>query len=740
VDDKNLMGMLGAEIVEIDLGGDWGEEEHARGPMTPEERAQAVIGEALDDAIEFYEENLEPDQVLATDYYYGRPFGNEKDNRSKVVSTAVRDAVLTQLPDLLRLFFGPESPVELEPDTPEQMGEARKATQYVRKVFMEENPGFLESQNVLKDGLVRRIGAFKWFWDEETVTEQQTFQGLTEQEIVLLSSEVDDYEILSSENDDLDGQVHDVSVTINRKEGRARVVAVPPEELVWTPNAPRLGSAPMIAHVREVRVDELLDMGIDQEVVDRAVGKQAKDRSDKNLKSARQFHEGAVSKGSMLDDDELDENGPKVQRPVLFAEAYAKLVDANGDGISELRRFDCVGPNWEIVNGKGLGEVVDEIPIAIFTPDPEPHTMVGLSTFDLLKSNQEIMSQIERANLNALARAVEPPTEVVQGEVNLKDLLSPDINGLVRVRRPGMMREIASHYPDVFPSLSYYNDKKQKQVGISDASAGLDPDTLQSTTRAGVAATVSGARARTEYIARVFAETCFKPMFRGLFRLIQANQSATQTMMSGRMQEVDPAVWSPDMRVTINVALGMGSPEDRMAILAGFADKLDLLMQQGSPLVSRVHQRNVFAKAVSLAGFDPSLFLNEWTEEQEQQYQQMMQQQAEENPPQDPGMMLVQVEAQKVQGQLMIDQQKLELEKWKAQMEDDRARDKLARDSILKEMEIEAKNQVELQDRMVKSRIEEERVRLDADIKAQAEEAKATVALEAARNQPPAGA
>src|SRR5690625_4969689 len=112
---------------------------------------QNTIRAMLEEAIQYYEENLEPDQVKATDYYHGRPFGDEEEGRSRVVSTEVRDAVRARLPSLMRIFFGPEDAVEFRPEGPEDVELARQKTDYVNFVIREDNPGFIEFYAALKD-------------------------------------------------------------------------------------------------------------------------------------------------------------------------------------------------------------------------------------------------------------------------------------------------------------------------------------------------------------------------------------------------------------------------------------------------------------------------------------------------------------------------------------------------------------------------------------------------------------
>ncbi len=78
-----------------------------------EEELQGVISSEINDAISFIDDDIGGNRALATEYYYGQPFGDEEEGRSQVVSMDVRDTVQGILPSLMRIFFGPEKVVEL---------------------------------------------------------------------------------------------------------------------------------------------------------------------------------------------------------------------------------------------------------------------------------------------------------------------------------------------------------------------------------------------------------------------------------------------------------------------------------------------------------------------------------------------------------------------------------------------------------------------------------------------------
>lgn len=680
---------------------------------------QENVARWLDEAIDFYEAELQPDQVKATEYFKGEPFGDEKEGRSKVVNPVVRDATIPQLASLMRIVYEAENVVEFKPREPEDEAGAKQATEYVRYVVTEDNPGFLIFWSWLMDALVRRLGVVKWWWDDTVLKTETEYTGLSEQEIGPLMGEPG-VEVVSASRGE-DGESYDITIRRVDGGGRIKLACLPNEEFVTTPNCRSLEDARLVAHVRLVPVDELRAMlvadGVDEDEADDLIEKHrgAERKESDELDAARQPN--GLSRGDAeADSDEADDK-------CWYAEAYVRVAvdeyDEPGQ-MPELRLFKCLGAEWEIVNGEGEGECVDGLPFAVWTPIPEPHTIVGLSNYDLLKDVQRIISQIERGTLDSLAEAITPTTEVVYGMVNMQDFVNPEVAGLRRVKQIGMTREIVHHFVggDTLPMLGYFNERVESSTGRSKGAMGLDADALQSTTKVAAAGVLSASQQMVELIARIFAETGLKPLFRGLLRTITKHQTPGRIVrLRNQYVPIDPRSWDATMDVAVNVALGAGPAADRIESLAGIASKQQELMQMGSPLATNVELRRTLARIVELSGEKHAeLYVKPWGEAEEQALQQAK---ASQQPPPDPTMMLAQIEQTKVQLQAQLDQQKLELERWKAIREDDRKRDELSINSKLKEYEIELSHRAEIEDARLKAEVANRRAELDADVKAQ---------------------
>ena len=684
-----------------------------------DDSTQAIVQRAIEQAIHWREEHLDEKQETATDYYHARPFGNEKEGRSQVVATDVRDVVASIMPSLLRIFFGSEKVVEYRPDRYENAQMAQHQTDYVQYIIREDNPGFMSFYSAFKDALVRKMGVIKFWWDDVERVEGDTYTGLTQDQVDALLFDSEDVEevdvqpltetVFREEEDLSNGEVIEVEaeaatfeVTLRRRirDGRVRVAAIPPEEFIFSPGARSVEEATMVGHVRDVPADELIGMGVDPDLVEKHKGRTDEGGRRTGLKQSRQIDQGARE----WEEDEQDE----ATRPIRCADIYIRL-DEDGDGIAELRHIRAIGDSAEIVSN----EPTSFRPFALFGPDPEPHTMVGLSVADYVMDLQEINSKLLRGMLDSLSQHLDPATEVVDGEVNMKDLLNPEPNRIVRVRKPGMMREVASSFVGgaALPVLQWMQEVRENRVGISKAAAGLDADALQSSTKAAVAATLSASQQRIETIARIFAETGMTDLFTGILKLIVQNQDfSRQIRVAGEWVEMDPREWTATKDVTVNVALGAGLTEEKLQALALIAEKQEQMLQMGVPLVSFQEYRNTLARMTELAGFGNSQeFWKTWSAEDQQQYEQMQAEAAQNEQGGDEATQaLVQVEMAKIQSRSQEEMAKIQAK----QQEQDKD---LAAKQAEKNTELSARQQIE-QARMAmeqqKAAMQDERERL----------------------------
>lgn len=640
------------------------------------ERIERAVAAAYNDARSYADEVLSEERAKSTRYYNGEPFGNEEEGRSQVVSRDVLDTVKSYLPSIMRVLFGGECPVEYEPEGPDDIAGAEQATDYINGVVLrQDNDGFVQVHSAVKDALIRKLGIWKWWWDDRKRKETTNLTGIAEDAVLLLQEDdtVDSVDVTRTTDEGIEPKLFDVKVTRIYDEGRARFAAVPPEEFLIDRRARSVRDATFVAHRATVTVGDLMAMGYDDDELGALAEAGPSELDGTPEAMARQPYASTMGSGPEVDPS---------QRRVLYIEAWIRMqVEGDEDeDPAELVRVCGYG-------GGGSFKILDyaptdEIPFAVFCPDPEPHTVSGLCPADDVRDIQEVKSAILRQSMDALALSVHPRYEAVEGAVNLQDLMNSEVGGIVRVRQPGMLREIA--LPGVLdktiPMLDYFDRVKESRTKQNQASQGLDADALQSSTKAAVAATISAAQAQIELVTRIIAETGFKRLFEGLFKLICDHPDQKRMVrLRGKWVQVDPRTWNARMDVKVNVALGAGSTEEKLATLAGIAAKQELILASapGNPMVSMAELRHTYAKMAELAGWkDASLFFKEVP--------------ADYQPPAPAGsdagdaQMLAQVQMADIQAKIQMKQMELQAEAEKARAADATERHRIAVDAQVK--------------------------------------------------------
>ena len=294
-------------------------------------------------------------------------------------------------------------------------------------------------------------------------------------------------------------------------------------------------------------------------------------------------------------------------RIVKFGELYV-TADRDGDGIAELIRVITAGTKYKILDE----EPVDEIPFAALCPYPEAFMFFGESVTDLTKDIQRIKSRILRDCLDSLAQSVQPQMGVVEGQVNLDDVLNSDTSKIVRMRQAGMVQPIVMPFvgKEALPVLDFMTQVRENRTGQSEASAGLDPAALQSSAASAVHATLTKAQSRIEMVARIFAETGFTRLFRGMLHETIKNMDTPRTvLLYGTPVVVDPRQWDAEMWVCPYPMFGRGSTTDQLGYLTQILQKQEQLLQQlgfDNPFVTPDQYSYCLKKIVEVAGWHNS--------------------------------------------------------------------------------------------------------------------------------------
>ena len=652
-----------------------------------EQKLQGVLKSEMDDAKDFIDQ-IGEQRADATDYYLGNQPGSTSSLQSEFISTDVRDSVLFMLPSIMRTFFGTSKIVEFIPKGPEDIQLATQQTDYINYVIQQKNPGFKVLYDAFKDALIRKTGFVKAYWDdsitasthEYTNISPEAYQALILDPNVEVIKESVEMQSMTLQNPETGEQItqetpasYDIKIRRIKPKDQVVIEAVPPEEVLISRNARDLESSPYVAHRMVKTVSDLVAMGYNKEDMEQYAG--SGDSIDAESYDEEQARNPYADFSGV---DRTDQNN------VLYVEHYV-FYDLDGDGIDERIRVCTVGNGMNIVNATPW----DDLPITLFCPDPEPHTSIGSCPADYLMPIQAAKSQIMRDTLDSLGHAIFPRMGIVEGQVNIDDVLNTDIGQPIRMRAPGMVQPFAVPFvgKEAFPVLSYLDEAKENRTGVSKASAGLNAEALQSTTSAAVSATMSGAQGRVELICRHFADG-MKDLFKLVNSLVIKHQEGQDMMrLNNEFIPIDPRYWDADKDLVINVGISKSSDEEKFQVLTALSQKQEQILQTlgpDNPLLNLQQYANTLTKMIEMAGFkDANSFINTTVPP-------MPPQQPQDQKP-SPEEMLAQAEAMKAQNlaqKAIID---AETDRMKIIMDDDRNRDEHEADLKVKIAELEAK-------------------------------------------------
>jgi hypothetical protein len=645
---------------------------------------EGIVQDAISSAVDFIESEISDDRIKAQRYYDGEVDLGYENGRSKVVATKVRDTVRSVKPSLMRIFLSTAKPVEFVPRGPEDVAMAEQATEFMHHEFTRLN-GYRVINDAFQDALVKKQGIVKAYWMTYPEAEIHTFTDLSDDEYTYLVAD-DNVTVLehstemSVSMDEMGMEVelptHSVKLSYQKEKGKLCIESVPPEEFFINRDARSFDDAYIVAHRTDMRAGDLIAMGYDPEVVFNLDG----------LESGSEMTEAETyeRRGYEMDTSDEEEQDPTMKN-VTVTEAYMR-IDVEGTGIPVLQKLTCGGTSYDLLDV----EPCDELPFAKFEVDPEPHTFYGRSLAEIVMDDQDAATSVLRSILDNVAMTNNPRLGIVEGAVNIDDVLNNEIGAIVRMRQPGAVQELSVPFTagQTLGALTYLDGLVESKTGVSRASMGLDPDAMQSTTKAAVQATVQAAAGQVEVMVRNLADG-MRDLFGIMLRLMSKNVDEQQMMrMNGMFVPVDPRVWDQSMDVSINVGLGTGREEEKAMALSQALQMQTMVYQDYGPmngLVSLTNIRNTLADQLAVSGIrNADRYFAPITPEIEMQMLQMQQQaQAQQGQASDPNAAFLQAEQMKAQTKAQTDMAKLQLDMQKAAANDDLKRDQMAQDLLV---------------------------------------------------------
>lgn len=548
------------------------------------EEVKSVVAHEIDDALGGLGSRIAEERRQAIRYYYGRPFGNEQEGRSAVVLTDVADTVEWMMPWIMAMLLDSGVLWEFEPygPGPEAFEQAQQATEMVNRVFLDECDGYMVIHDMVKTALVEKNAFVHPRFEEKFEPKRTTYRGITEQElgrlmqdntveIVAFEEHVGDRALIDIET----GQprtTYDITTLQITSVGRYAVDGIPPEEFLMARRALKLNDAtPFSGHRRKMMVSDLIALGFDADLVSTVPSDDTPEYSQGRTERLSEDETFPVSTADRPD---------AASREIWVTDCYIRL-DEDGDGYAELRHIIAAGAGPVTIL---YDEECNHNPFCSVTPVPMPHKFFGRSIADQVNDLQLIRSTLLRQMLDNIYLTNNSRSAVIEGQVNIDDMLTSRPGGVVRVSntdaiKPLETKPLPRHAMEM---MGFLDAVKETRTGVGQWLQAPQPQTLKNVARGAVSDVQQAAGAKIALIAKIMAETGIKDLGKTMYRLLVENATRPQTMfLRGKWVEVDPTAWHRDLMCKVSVGLGLGEQERRMSNLADIAADQEKLLAGG---------------------------------------------------------------------------------------------------------------------------------------------------------------
>ena len=591
--------------------------------------------------------------------YLGCGYGVDEEREARGFSTYVDRTVMETVewakPGLMRVFCNDEI-IRFDPRTPAEEQAAEDATLYVNQVVFGRNM-FRLVHDVLADGLYQRAGWCVAHCPEREETLLQQYAGLSEQEAVALLTNtsldpgepgavrVEQYAVPG-------GTRYDVSLKRKVKRREIRIDPVPSENVILSADAQDAESARFIAFWEKKTASDLLKEGYARELVE----------------SLPPMDEGDIMPETGVGLGVNDEEGGRgaaegeAVREYKVYEAWFDF-DLDGDDTAEKVKAVFCGEGEQCRVLKVEEWPLYRAPLFSACSVPLPHQAVGLCLADLVSDVQDLRTEMTRQYLDCLALGNQGElvvNEGMSGSVEYDSLLARGVGAVHRLKGDATITPlpVVTSAAEALQGLEMSSGLIERRTGVSSRTQSLQADALQNTAT-GAVIMEEAVNQRLELIARVYAETFFKPLGRYILHLLNRyHDKAVQIRLKGRFMAFDPQSWDPDMDISVAVGLGTGNRSRLVGVYQRILEMQRAFVQQlgaASP-VRLSHIVYTCSKMCEAAGLEaPERFFG--TEEDARRAEAAML-----NAPAQPS-----AEQQKLQLEQQKAQAKQQADAWKAQ-------------------------------------------------------------------------
>jgi hypothetical protein len=212
------------------------------------------------------------------------------------------------------------------------------------------------------------------------------------------------------------------------------------------------------------------------------------------------------------------------------------------------------------------------------------------------------------------------PRTVINERVELDDLLTPRAAGVITVDGEGPISDSIQPFVvppisgEIFGAIEYLDSAREIRTGVTRFNQGMDPESLNRTAT-GFKGIMDASAQRTELVARMIAETGIKPLFNKIIENVSKYQDeSTEITVLGKPMKINPSSWRRKMDCRVDVGLGSGDRQEKIANLNFILAQQKEFMAQGNPLADNEKTFNTLDKLVTEVGLkDVNQYFNDTT-------------------------------------------------------------------------------------------------------------------------------
>jgi hypothetical protein len=523
--------------------------------MKKEQLAQAVRN-MLVNCAGYEGDVLSESRKQAYDYYFQRPRGDELPGRSTIVTGDLSSMVegnLAQMIDPLTRKRIAEFCAYDEQDEEQ----AQLESDCISDLIFKKQNGFIEVTSSIKDAMLVRNGVLKVYIDERTHVSRIRRSNVKPEIITDVLFQIDP----DAQIHKYDPETGDLSATITKTTRVFRVESIAPENFLLPKDWHRQDTEglPFCAERHVETRAALIERGFDGDIV-------------KNLPrytpasvttSARLPHAmGPAGSGFVMDTS---------QELVEWYECYAQMDD--GTGAAELRRI-CVsgGANMKVLDDEDADIICYALGVLIINP----HTWVGISLHDKLKSTQDSSTALTRGLMDNLNAVNKNRTAHFDELVEADDLTDGRVNGSIRVKT-GVVADVrqaitaftvSDATANILANLQHFEKKRSEMGG---ASLDMATGQMQLSDRVGsqgLDRAYSVMEALSEFMTRMIAHTMVRSAYLIAHETLRTQWQGPISFKRGKEWLVtEPAKWRVRDSVYINLGESLGERARISAVL-----------------------------------------------------------------------------------------------------------------------------------------------------------------------------